>query len=138
MKAIEQLGDATGRQKAAILMLALGQEHCAKLFGMMHDDEIREVSTAMSQLGPVRASIVERLCADFAENLGTQAGLVGSFEATERLLLHAMPKERATQIMEEIRGPAGRTMWDKLGNVNEAVLANYTPFTPGSENPWAR
>ncbi|MGH6956669.1 MAG: flagellar motor switch protein FliG, partial [Caulobacteraceae bacterium] len=24
-----------------------------------------------------------------------------------------------------IRGPAGRTMWDKLGNVNEAVLANY-------------
>ncbi len=27
--------------------------------------------------------------------------------------------------MEEIRGPSGRTMWDKLGNVNEAVLANY-------------
>jgi len=29
------------------------------------------------------------------------------------------------QIMEEIRGPAGRTMWDKLGNVREDVLANY-------------
>jgi flagellar motor switch protein FliG len=27
--------------------------------------------------------------------------------------------------MEEIRGPAGRTMWDKLGNVNETVLAAY-------------
>ena len=27
--------------------------------------------------------------------------------------------------MEDIRGPAGRTMWDKLGNVNETVLANY-------------
>jgi flagellar motor switch protein FliG len=27
--------------------------------------------------------------------------------------------------MEEIRGPAGRTMWDKLGNVNEEVLATY-------------
>jgi len=27
--------------------------------------------------------------------------------------------------MEEIRGPAGRTMWDKLGNVHEDVLANY-------------
>ena len=27
--------------------------------------------------------------------------------------------------MEELRGPAGRTMWDKLGNVHEAVLANY-------------
>jgi flagellar motor switch protein FliG len=28
-------------------------------------------------------------------------------------------------IMDEIRGPAGRTVWDKLGNVNEAVLASY-------------
>ena len=27
--------------------------------------------------------------------------------------------------MDEIRGPAGRTMWDKLGSGNEAVLANY-------------
>jgi flagellar motor switch protein FliG len=27
--------------------------------------------------------------------------------------------------MEEIRGPAGRTVWDKLGNVNETVLASY-------------
>ena len=36
-----------------------------------------------------------------------------------------MPGDKVSQIMEEIRGPAGRTMWDKLGNVNETVLANY-------------
>jgi flagellar motor switch protein FliG len=27
--------------------------------------------------------------------------------------------------MEDIRGPAGRTMWDKLANVNEGVLAAF-------------
>jgi flagellar motor switch protein FliG len=27
--------------------------------------------------------------------------------------------------MEDTRGPAGRTTWDKLANVNEEVLANY-------------
>ena len=27
--------------------------------------------------------------------------------------------------MEEIRGPAGRTMWEKLGNVNEEILSNF-------------
>jgi flagellar motor switch protein FliG len=36
-----------------------------------------------------------------------------------------MAPEKVSQIMEEIRGPAGRTMWDKLANVNETVLANY-------------
>jgi flagellar motor switch protein FliG len=50
---------------------------------------------------------------------------MGSFEQTQRLLASFMPSEKVDGLMEEIRGPAGRTMWDKLGNVNEAVLANY-------------
>ena len=32
-----------GPQKAAILMMAVGEEHCARLFGMMHEDEIKEI-----------------------------------------------------------------------------------------------
>jgi len=51
--------------------------------------------------------------------------LMGSYDQTQRLLAAFMPSERVEALMEEIRGPAGRTMWDKLGNVNEAVLANY-------------
>ena len=122
---ISDIGQISGLQKVAILMLALGQAQSAKLLGMMHEDEIKEVSTAMSLLGAVRSNVVEQLCAEFAEGLGTQGNVMGSYEATEQLLQQALPKERAQQIMEEIRGPAGRTMWDKLGNVNEAVLANY-------------
>jgi flagellar motor switch protein FliG len=91
----------------------------------MHEDEIKEVSSAMAQLGSVRADVVEQLCQQFAEGMGTAGSLVGNFESTERLLQKSLPRERVGQIMEEIRGPAGRTMWDKLGNVNEAVLANY-------------
>ena len=79
----------------------------------------------MAQLGSVKAEMVERLCVDFSESMGGMGHLVGSFESTERLLQKALPRDRVSQIMEEIRGPAGRTMWDKLGNVHEAVLANY-------------
>ena len=115
----------TGPQKASILLMALGEEICGRLFAMMHEDEIREISAAMAQLGQVRADMVERLCTEYVDGV-TQAGnLVGSYENTERLLQKTLPRERAAQIMDEIRGPAGRTMWDKLGNVNEGVLANY-------------
>jgi len=121
----EDYRSLNGAQKAAILMLALGEEQSSRLFGLMHEDEIKDISAAMAQLGSVRAEIVERLCVDFAESIGSSGNLIGSFESTERLLQKALPRDRAAQIMEEIRGPAGRTMWDKLGNVNESVLANY-------------
>ena len=113
----------TGAQKSAILMLALGEEQCARLFSMMHEDEIKEISSAMAQLGPIRSDTVERLCVEFAEQIGGAGALVGSFDGTERLLLKTLPRARVSQVLEEIRGPAGRTMWDKLGKVHAGVLA---------------
>ena len=120
-----ELTRPNGVQKTAILMLALGEELCGRIFAMMSEEEIKEVSLTMAQLGRVPADVVERLCNDFSEGLGATGNLLGSYDTTEQLLQRALPKDRAAQIMEEIRGPAGRTMWDKLGNVNEAVLANY-------------
>ena len=114
-----------GSERAAVMMLALGEEHCTRLFGMMLEDEIKEISSAMAQLGSIRSETVEKICGEFMEGMGATGALNGSFETTESLLMKALPRERAAQIMEEIRGPAGRTMWDKLGNVSEDVLANY-------------
>ena len=118
-------GDISGLHKASILMLALGDEHAGKLFAMMHEDEIKSISATMAQLGAIHADTVESLCGDFVENFGATGGVMGSFENTENLLMKAMSKDRVSQIMEEIRGPAGRTMWDKLGNVSEEILSSY-------------
>ena len=118
-------GKMTGPQKAATFMLAVGEEHASKLFAMMHEDEIRDISQAMASLGTVSSAAVEDLAREFTDSIGQTGNLVGTWETTERMLLRTLPRDRVSQIMEEIRGPAGRTMWDKLGNVNEAVLANY-------------
>jgi flagellar motor switch protein FliG len=92
---------------------------------MMDEDEIKEVSQLMSNLGTVSSSLVEKLLIEFVSQMSSTGALMGSYESTERLLTRIMPGEKVGQIMEEIRGPAGRTMWDKLGNVNESVLASY-------------
>lgn len=121
----EDAKSLTGIERAAALLLALGEEQTTKLFALMGDEEIKELSAAMATLGTVSSNVVEKLAVEFAEQVSSTGSLVGSFDSTERLLSKTLPKERVSQIMEEIRGPAGRTMWDKLGNVNEAVLANY-------------
>ena len=115
----------TGMQKAAIFMLAIGNEHSAQLFSKMDEQEIRDLSTAMATLGEINASVVERLFVEFADQLSSAGGLIGTMTSTERLLLSALDPDQVALIMEDMRGPAGRTMWDKLGHVNEAVLANY-------------
>ncbi|HAY47398.1 MAG TPA: flagellar motor switch protein FliG, partial [Thalassospira sp.] len=44
----EEYRSLAGPEKAAILMLALGEEHATKMFSMMDDEEIKEISQTMS------------------------------------------------------------------------------------------
>ena len=124
-QAKDDLRSLTGPQKAAIFMLAIDNERAGKIFELMGDEEIRELSQSMSNLGTVDSSVIEGLFLEFADQMSASGSLIGSYDCTERMLYDSLPEDRVAQIMEEIRGPAGRTMWDKLGNVNEAVLANY-------------
>ena len=125
MRIREDYRTLSGREKAAIFMLALGEEHTAKIFEHMDTDEILEISQTMATLGKVNSNVIERLFIDFAEQMSSTNALVGSMDSTERLLAKVLGKDKVSTIMEEIRGPAGRTMWEKLGNVNEEVLANF-------------
>ncbi len=114
----------SGPEKAAVILLALGEDH-TRLWQSLDDEEVKEISQAMATLGTVSSSVVEELMVEFVSGMSGSGSVMGSFEQTQRLLASFMPPERVEGLMEEIRGPAGRTMWDKLGNVNEAVLANY-------------
>lgn len=121
----EDIRSLSGPEKAAVFILSLAEEQAARLFSFMGDDEIREISQVMANLGNVSSNLVEKLFVDFVDQMSSTGALSGTLESTERLLLKVLDKNRVDNIMEDIRGPAGRTMWDKLANVNEALLANY-------------
>ncbi|MGH6893752.1 MAG: flagellar motor switch protein FliG [Dongiaceae bacterium] len=125
MRAKDDYRSLNGLQKAALLVMSVGEDTAAKLFQLMHDDEIREISQTMAHLGTVNATVIERLFVEFADQISTTGTMTGTYESTERLLMKVLDRGKVDNIMEEIRGPAGRTMWDKLGNVHESVLANF-------------
>src|SRR5438552_2351681 len=115
----------TGPQRAAVLMLSLGEQYGSKIWSMLDDDELRSLSVVLSKLGTIEAPAVEGLLLEFVSRMSASGALMGNYEATERLLQQYLPPERVGGIMDEIRGPAGRNMWEKLSNVQEEVLANY-------------
>lgn len=115
----------SGPEKAAIMMLALNDTYAAKLITLLDLDEVKDLSQSMSLVGRVGSDIVEHVLREFVAKLSNAGSIAGGFETTERLLLKMLDKPKVDEIMAEIRGPAGKTVWDKLSNVNEAVLAAY-------------
>ena len=122
-KGVADSSKLSGPEKAAVVLLSLGEDH-AGVWSMLDEEEIKVISQAMAGLGQVTSAVVEDLLVEFVSGMGGGA-ITGSVELTQKLLAKFMPEDKVDTLMEEIRGPAGRTMWDKLGNVNEGVLANY-------------
>jgi flagellar motor switch protein FliG len=114
-----------GDEKAAALLLALGPEFGRPILEELDEIEIRALSRAMVRLGPITQQMLDELLAEFIMGVSSTGTMAGNSDTTERLLLSFLPQDRVEQIMEEIRGPAGRNIWEKLSNVQEDILASY-------------
>lgn len=121
----------TGPQRAAALMLAMGKDKFAPIWEQLSVDEIKEVSAGIASLGRVPTTIVEHFLHRFAGEITGGSELYGSLQAAESWLDGFVDDDELGEIMSEIRGPSGRTVWDKLSNVSETVLASYLT----NENP---
>jgi flagellar motor switch protein FliG len=125
-----RLNGVTGPEKVAIVMLAVGKVHAAKLLERFEEDEQKEVVRAMMNMGLVSGDMVERLLGTFLSRIQS-SDVFGSVAQAEQILLSAMPPERVRQLMEELRGAAGRSIWEKLQTVPDAQVAMFV----GAESP---
>ena len=115
----------TGVERSAIFMLALGRDYGKPIWAKLDDGEVAELSQVMARLGNIRPELIEFIFSNFISQMSISGSIHGNYETTERLLSEYLPKDRLNIIMEEIRGPAGRNMWEKLSNVSIPVLTNY-------------
>ena len=115
----------SGDEKAAVLLLALGPDFGKPILQELDEMEIRTLSRAMVRLGPITQEMLDDLMIEFVTTVSSNGSLSGNTDSTERLLLSFLSADKVDAIMEEIRGPAGRNMWEKLSNVQADVLAAY-------------
>ncbi len=121
----------SGAEKCAIILLSVEEEHASKIFELLSEEEIKEISQAMSSLGVVKQEVIEFVIDEFTKEMSNALSFNGNIDTTEKLLGRVIGKDKVNAILEDIRGPAGRNTWDKLGNVSEDLLAAYLR----NENP---
>ena len=101
MRSKDDYRSMSGLQKAALLVMSVGEETAAKLFQLMHDDEIREISQTMANLGTVNATVIERLFVEFADQIsstGTMATAPGCTTVCRSNVWPSGPRQRSCRI----------------------------------------
>ena len=91
----------TGLNKAAVLLICLGEEATARVFQELSDDEIRQVTRTMATIDHIPENIKDKVFASYAETQQDLAGLfVKGAEFAKTAIASTGSDERATELME--------------------------------------
>ena len=105
--------------------MSIDEDVASKIFSLMSEEEIKQISHTMSGLGSINPKAVENLVSEFSSQISQGGNIVGDAAHAQKLLTKALGAEKVATIMEDMGGPAGRDTWDKLNNVNEELLASF-------------
>jgi flagellar motor switch protein FliG len=89
-----------GRQKAAVLLIALGAQNAAEVLKHLSDREVETLSLEMSALERVRPEHADQVLAELSERvIATEAVRSGGLEYAKEVLEHLMGPERAREVL---------------------------------------
>ncbi len=93
----------SGARKAAILMMALGEERSSLIFRFMQEEEIEKVVREIASLGQVSVDIGEQVLEEF-QSLASAAELIqsGGVEQARRLLAKALGPDVARRVFDRV------------------------------------
>ena len=93
----------TGSQRAAILMLGLGESLAAELMKHMEPPEVERVGRAMASLSGVSDEQIAHVLSSFHEELSQFNPIgVGASSFTERVMLEALGEEKARNVLFKV------------------------------------
>lgn len=114
-----------GLKKAAMLMLAVGDEYARLLSDRMSISDIKLITQEISRLGRIQGTEVEVVLRRFNEIMGPGSGIIGTFDTAKEFLGRIMDDDKVALIMKDIGGRPGDDVWEKLSKVDDTILSNF-------------
>lgn len=111
--------------RAAVLLMTLGEKDAANVLRFMGPKEVQRVGTAMSSIDNVSRKDVELVLEDFLDNFGTQTGLgLGTEDYIRNMLVQALGEEKAAGILDRILVDGSTSGIDSLKWMDPRSVAN--------------
>ena len=115
----------TGVQRAAVLLLSLGEEDAAEVLKHMDAKEVQKLGLAMATVGAVSREQVGKVMDDFQGALDRQTSLgVGADDYIRAVLVQALGEERASGLIDRILLGRNTTGLDSLKWMEPRAIAD--------------
>ncbi|MGI6188206.1 MAG: flagellar motor switch protein FliG [Clostridiales bacterium] len=119
-------GALTGREKAAILLIALGKERASQIYKHLTEDEIEQLTLEIANLSRVDSDIKNQVIEEFyqlclAQNYIAEGGIVYAREILER----ALGSQKALEIINRLTSSLQVRPFDFVRKAEPSQILNF-------------
>lgn len=116
-------------EKAAVLLLSLGEADAAQVLRHMGPKEVQKVGLAMAQMRNVHRDQVEEVMSEFVDMVGEQTGLgVGSDDYIRKMLTQALGEDKAGNLIDRILFGGNTSGLDSLKWMEPRAVADVIRY----------
>ncbi len=118
--------DLSGAQKAAILLLKLGQEHSAKVLKLLGDQEVTQITAEIVKSSTIKKEDSDVALTEFAALVVAGDHLQsGGFQTAHDLLQASLGSVRAVEIIENLKETMVKAPFEFLKNADPRQILNF-------------
>jgi flagellar motor switch protein FliG len=115
----------SGVQRAAVLLLSLGESDAAEVLRHMDPKEVQKIGIAMATMTGISREQVERVMDDFNAELGSKTSLgVGADDYIRNVLIQALGADKASGLIDRILLGRNTTGLDTLKWMDARAVAD--------------
>ncbi len=119
-------GSFSPAQKAAIVLLCLGDNCIRHLFRKMTDAEIFSLSRLMASLGQVKALEIQPILLSFCHSMNEPQDIRETKPLLETMIKNTLPIDKAAVLLKELKmQTTQKTIWDKVNQVPTSHLSSF-------------
>lgn len=116
----------TGKQKAAIVLVAVGTEVASKILPHLNEAEVEELSLEIARLGSIPAEVRQQVIKEFYEIcLAQNLALEGGLDHARTMLEQAFGPEKAQEILERLTHALQMLPFDSVKGVHPTQLSTF-------------
>ncbi|MEW6723370.1 MAG: flagellar motor switch protein FliG [Bacillota bacterium] len=116
----------SGRQKAAMLLIALGSDLSANVLKHLPEDDIEQLSLEIANLQRVDPEVKDRVCQEFHEMAMAQEYIAqGGIDYAREVLEKALGTQKAVDILHRLTASLQVRPFDFVRRADPTQLANY-------------
>jgi len=127
----KEMAEMTGTQRAAVLMLLLGEEQASNIISFLNPKEVQALGAAMVQVADLSQEAVNQVLDDFVATIKKQTSLgLGTSDYVEKVFKRALGDDKAASVLGRINpGRASKGLeilnWMDARSIADMIQAEH-------------